>query len=62
MKNFITKRVVKDCNRLPREVVQTPSLEAFRRCVYVAFRFGGGLGSVRLMVGLGDIKGLFQPK
>jgi len=37
MKNFCTKRVVKHWNRLPREAVESPSLEASKRCVHVAF-------------------------
>jgi len=29
--NFFTGRIVKHCNRLPRKVVEAPSLEAFKR-------------------------------
>ncbi|KFP38711.1 hypothetical protein N324_01839, partial [Chlamydotis macqueenii] len=35
-KNFFTKRVIKHWNRLPREVVESPSLEIFERRVDVA--------------------------
>jgi len=37
-RNFFTKKVVKHWNRLPREVVASPSLEAFKRHVDVALR------------------------
>ncbi|KFQ15524.1 hypothetical protein N330_11643, partial [Leptosomus discolor] len=35
-KNFITKRVIKHWNRLPRERVESPSLEVFKRHIDVA--------------------------
>ena len=38
MKNFFTKRVVKHWNRLPREVVDAPSLKGFQRHVDVVLR------------------------
>jgi len=38
MKNFFTKRVVKHWNRLPREVVDAPSLKVFQRHVDVVLR------------------------
>ncbi|PKU49600.1 hypothetical protein llap_153 [Limosa lapponica baueri] len=37
-KNLFTERVVKHWNRLPREVVESPSLEIFKRGVVVALR------------------------
>ncbi|KFQ84007.1 hypothetical protein N337_03641, partial [Phoenicopterus ruber ruber] len=39
-KTFFTVRVVKHCHRLPREVVEAPSLETFK------VRLDGALGNL----------------
>lgn len=41
IKNFFTKIIVKHLNRLPKEVVKSPSLEIFKGNTDVAFRSYG---------------------
>ena len=59
---FSTGRVVMYWNRLPRELTKSLSMEVFKSCVDVALRdMVSGHGGDGLMVGLGDLSGLFQP-
>ena len=61
-KHFISKRAVLQWHRLPREVVESPSLEVFQSRVGVALRdVVSGHGGDGLATGLDDLSGLFQP-
>ena len=61
-KHFFSARAVRQWHRLPREVVQSPSLEVLKSRVDVALRdMVCGHGGDGLVVGLGDLRGLLQP-
>ena len=59
-KHFFSEGVVVQWHGLPREVVESLSLEAFKNCGDVAMKdVGSGHGGG--WVGLDDLSGLFQP-
>lgn len=59
-KNSFSERVV----RLPREMVGSSVLECSKNVYMWCLRkwLSGGLGRIRLRVGLDDLRGLLQPK
>jgi len=61
-KTFFSKRVVRYWHRLPRVVLESPSLEMFKKHGDVTVRYMiSGHGGDGLMAGLNDVSGLFQP-
>ena len=62
-KNFLSEKVVMQCNSLPGKVVESLSIEVFKKCEDVALRgVVSGHGGHGPMAGLDDLSGLFQPQ
>ena len=61
-KIFFSVRVARYWKRLPKEVVDSPSLEVFKKRVNIALGdMASGHNGDGLMAGLDNLRGLFQP-
>jgi len=61
-KNIFSEREMRHWHRLPREMVESPSLEGLNSSVDVALRdVVNGKGGDGSTVELGGLRGLFQP-
>ena len=59
---FLVRRSGSAVTQAAQDVMESPSLEVFKSCVDVALRdMVSGHGGDGLMVGLDDLRGLFQP-